>query len=163
MPTRRPLELYLLLALLLIHGIVSLYVGMALLWEPDGKLLQLTILSFKKLSPSDLFILGWLLVFFQGLLSLLTIWSMLMMPICELINFINPYYYQHWSWTSSLMVGILSLFNVALQQCIINYYFLHPYFIIFGIMIILLTLAPRVQLFYRIPSLQEKKSLYDRN
>ena len=67
-----------------------------------------------------------------------------------LMERLNIYPGKHWSWTISLYTGIITIVWIIVQQLLTEYFVLQPLISAVGILIVIVTLLPRVQKFYSV-------------
>lgn len=146
---KRPFEVYLLCALLLLLSIGALYGGGALILKPDGSFLQMQP-WLNKIPFPDFFIPGIVLFVFNGLLPLLVVVGLLFKPNWIALNVLNIYSDKHWSWTFALYSGIITITWIIVQQLVTEYFVLQPIVALTGLVIMVLTLMPRVTKHYRL-------------
>jgi hypothetical protein len=140
---KRPFEVYLLCVLLLFLSIGALYGGGALILKPDGSFLQMQP-WLNKIPFPDFLIPGIVLFVFNGLLPLLVVVGLLFKPNWMALNVLNIYSDKHWSWTFALYSGIITITWIIVQQFVTEYFVLQPIVAFTGLLIMVLTLMPRV-------------------
>lgn len=144
---QRPIEIYLLCALLLFLAIGALYGGAALMIRPDGSLLHMEP-WLDKIVFGNFFLPGLILFIFLGLLPLFTIIGLMFRPNWNWPHRINLYSNRHWAWAFSLYGGIMAIAWIIIQQLMTDYFILQPVIAMTGLLIIVLTLLPRVIQYY---------------
>lgn len=140
---KRPFEVYLLCLLLLFLSVGALYGGGALIIKPDGSLLHMQP-WLSKIPFPDFLIPGIILFVLNGLLPLPVVAGLLLKPDAKFLSAMNIYKEKHWSWTFSLYCGIIAIAWIIVQQFITEYFILQPIISLTGLLIIVLTLMPRV-------------------
>ncbi|KAA5539952.1 hypothetical protein [Adhaeribacter rhizoryzae] len=144
----RPAELYILYFLLLMLSLNALVGGGALILDPQGSLMDLNPDWLQNTPFNSYLVPGLLLFTFIGLLPLFALISLLFRPNWHWANVLNIFADKYWGWTYSLFTGIILITWIIVQEMLTHYFLLHTVFIIMGILIILLTLLPRVQKYY---------------
>ncbi|MCR4394695.1 MAG: hypothetical protein NUV31_10030, partial [Dehalococcoidales bacterium] len=62
---------------------------------------------------------------------------------------INPMKKMHWAWTASWAAGVIMLIWITVETVLLGYLsFLQPVIVVYGIVIIVLTLFPAVRGYY---------------
>jgi hypothetical protein len=141
---RRPFEIYILYVFQLILAINGLVAGVMLALKPDGSLLQMDP-SFLDGSPFGSFLVPGLLLFvFNGLLPLLCLAGSVWRFRMKGVEWLNLYPEKHWSWALTLYSGFGTLIWIVVQQLMTQYFILQPIIMIFGILILVLNLLPRI-------------------
>lgn len=144
---KRPFELYILCLLLLFISAGALYGGGALILKPDGSLLGMQPWRGKIPFPNFL-VPGIILLVFNGLLPLFVLVGLLFKPAWQFPNILNLYKDKYWAWAYSLYSGIVVLFWIIIQQFLTDFFVLQPIVALSGLLIIILTLMPRVMAYY---------------
>lgn len=144
----RIVEVYLICLLLLLTSLNALVAGAGLVIFSDGKWIGLP-LSWLNGTPFASFRIPGLLLFtFIGLGCLLTAIGLFFRPAWHWPNRFNMYKEKFWAWTSSVYCGIMLCVWIVVQQLLTDYFILQPIIASVGILILVLTLLPRVQSFY---------------
>lgn len=145
-------ETYLICALLFLTSLNALIAGAGLLIFSDGKWIGLP-LSWLDGTPFRSFRIPGLLLFtFIGLGCLVTTIGFLVQPAWQWPQHLNIYKNKFWSWTFSVYCGIMLCVWIIVQQLVTNYFVLQPIISAIGVLVLILTLLPRVQSHYTINS-----------
>lgn len=145
---KRPFEIWMLIALLLILSIGALYGGGLLILSPDGALLGINPSFLNTSIFTNYRIPGYILFVLIGVFPMTIIFGLLMKPKLNLFSFLNFFTDKHWSWTFSIYSGIITITWIIMQQLLAAYFILQPIIAAIGLLIIIFTLLPRVQRFY---------------
>jgi hypothetical protein len=149
---KRPFEIFILYFFLLILAFNGLVAGAMLVLRPDGSLIKMDPTWLDKSPFSSFLVPGILLFLFNGVLPLLCFAGSVWGFRSKLFDRLNLYPEKHWSWAFTLYSGFGTLIWIIVQQLITQYFILQPIILIFGIVILILNLLPRVIRFH-----QEKK------
>ena len=141
---KKPLVIFLLVALHVIVGISALAGGSMLVINPDGSLLGMQPGWLNHSGFTTYLIPGLLLFFANGVFPLLTAAGLLFKPKMGWINKVNLYNTRHWAWACSLYTGVILIAWIIVQQVIANYFWLQPVIASAGLLIIVFTLLPAV-------------------
>ena len=142
---KRPFESYLLMLLLLALSVNAIYGGGALIIAPDGSLLGMEP-EWLTGSPFGSYLLpGILLALFLGVLPLVTLAGLISKGQGRTFRAVNIYPGMHWGWTFSIYTGIATLSWIIVQQLITSYHVLQPVIAAAGLMVLVMTLLPRIQ------------------
>ena len=127
-------------------GIGAFVSGGLLVAAPDGSLMQMPP-SMLQFSPFSTFLIpGIFLAVFLGLYPLAVGYSLWQKPSWRWPDGINPFTHMHWSWAASLAAGVILLIWITVQMVMLqSIAFLHVLYNIWGLALILLTLAPGVR------------------
>lgn len=151
MRNHKPTLLWVLKSMLLILGVAALVPGMEMIFDPSGKSVGFPEGSLGGSPFSNYFIPGILLTVCIGLLSILAWYALWKKPDWAFCKSLNPFPARHWAWTAALMSGIALVIWISVQVLMVPYFFLQPTLWVWGLVIILLCLAPSVRAFYKIP------------
>ena len=142
---KKPVELYLLIGLHIFLCAGALYGGASLIVSPDGSLLGLPV-DWLAGTPFRSFILpGFILFILLGLFPLFTVFGLLRNSNTRFPDLLNMYKNKYWSWAFSLYTGIIALAWIIIQQLLTSYFILQPVIAATGLLIIVLTVSPRIQ------------------
>ncbi len=93
---------------------------------------------------------GLMLFSFLGIFPLISLIGLIFKPEGGLFQKLNMYPEMHWSWTYSLYSGIVTIVWIIVQQLLTDYFILQPIIAGTGLLILILTLIPRIQQWYRV-------------
>ena len=147
---KKPFETYFLFVLLMLLAVNAFYGGISLMLAPDGSLLGMQPDWLDKSPFSNYFIPGLLLLLMNGIFPLLALFGLLTKNKNNTLNRLNVYLNIYWGWTFSLYTGIISIVWIIVQQIITAYFILQPIITGVGLLIIIITLMPRVQKYYAV-------------
>lgn len=143
-----PFEIYLLILLLALVGLNAFVAGLGLLIFPDGQWIGMNT-HWLDGSPFSTFrIPGFLLFLFVGLTSLVSSYGLFFMPDWQWPQRFNIFNNRFWAWTYSLYSGLIFCIWIVVQQLMTDYFILQPIIMGVGILVIILTLLPRVADYY---------------
>jgi|WetSurMetagenome_2_1015567.scaffolds.fasta_scaffold791452_1 hypothetical protein len=146
---KRPIAAWLLIALLLFIGLGALISGAMLFIAPDGHLMQWSTADLVGTPFSNYLIPGMILFTFIGLFPVFVGYSLLKRPSWTWPNVLNPSKDKHWAWTAAWAAGVIMLIWIAVETLLLGYIsFLQPVTGVYGAVIILLTLLPKVRKYY---------------
>ena len=147
--TRRPAALVALIVVQLCQAIGALGGGAVLVASPKGAIVNMPP-SYLGGSPfSDYLIPGIILFVVLGIGPLVVAWALIRQPRSAALEAVNPFRREYWGWTLSGVIGVGLVIWIAVEVLIIPFNVLQPFYGAVGIVIILLTLAPRVREYYR--------------
>ena len=145
---KRPFETYILLFFLFLLSINALYGGGSMIISPDGSLLGMKP-EWLGNSPFHNFLIpGILLLAFLGVFPAIALAGLIRKKGSRRLNVLNIYKDKHWSWSFSIYTGIITVIWIVIQQLMAEYFILQTFICLAGILIVILTLMPRVQKFY---------------
>ncbi len=145
---KKPIAFYILGILLLILSLNGIAGGALLIAKPDGSLLGMQPDWLGK-SPFQTFLIpGILLLFFNGILPGTALFGILTRKKSDLFQKSNIFSDKLWGWTWSLYCGIITISWIIIQQLITDYFILQPIIAALGLLIVIVTLTPRVQKYY---------------
>jgi len=142
---------WILFLLQILLGVGAVIGGAILVAAPDGHLLQMP-LSMLQYSPFPNFLIpGVILTTLLGIYPLGVAYSLRKRPAWRWPNVINPFKRTHWSWAGSLAAGVIVVIWIIVEVIMLrSVKFLHVLYFVWGIALVLLTLAPAVQRHYKI-------------
>jgi hypothetical protein len=148
----RPLIVKVLIFLEAFLGINGLIGGIPFMLAPDGHLLQMPFSHLKNTPFPDFFIPGVLLTIFLGLYPLAAAYSVWKQARWGWPEAINPFKQYHWSWAGSLAAGVIAIIWILVQIQWIPLGFLHVFILMWGILILIVTLLQGVRQYSRRPA-----------
>jgi hypothetical protein len=146
---KRPLETWILVALLVMLAINAFYGGVSLMLAPDGSLLGMKPGWLNNSPFSNYFIPGLLLLIFNGILPLLTI-SGLITRNKTWFSWLNIYPNRCWGWTFALYCGVITNIWIIVQQLMAEYFILQTIIAALGLLVLISALLPRIMNFYEL-------------
>lgn len=147
---KRPFEVYILCSLLLILSINAMFAGFLMIAGIDVKGLSMPISQLENSPFSSFLIPGILLFCFNGLLPLLAFIGIAFKPLWNWPNLVNIYRDKHWGWTYSIYVSVIVITWILIQITMIEFSILQPIIGGIGLLILVLTLLPRMLRYYTV-------------
>jgi hypothetical protein len=148
--SRKP-EIYFLVFLVAIESVAALYGGIGLITDPSGSSLHLELKYLKGSIFNNYMIPGLVLFFLLGLMPLSMIYPLLFKPKLPLMNIFNIYSGYYWAWTYTLYCAIMLIIWINIQFLYIGAVSdLQSYVGLFGVLILIVTLIPRVRRHYKV-------------
>lgn len=93
------------------------------------------------------FIPGVILFSLLGIYPVAVAYSLWQQPAWRLPETLNPFKHLHWSWAASLASGIMLVIWISTQVLMVQAIaFLHILYFVWGWVLILLTLTPKIRL-----------------
>jgi hypothetical protein len=149
---KKPFELILLYGLHIFLATGALYGGTAFIIAPNGSLLGMSEEWISGTFFHSFIIPGILLIIFLGILPILSIFGLRSRGDSRILEKLNIYKNRHWAWSYSLYTGIIAIIWIVCQQLLTSYFILQPIISATGLLIILVTISPRVQKYYEVIS-----------
>lgn len=152
-PGRRPLMLLTILSIcLLFLGINGFIGGYLMLRDPNGAPMGIPVSDLERTPFKNFFIPGLLLIFIWGCGSMVTLTGLWRRQQWPRLNRLTARTHEHWSWVSSVMLGLGLLVWLTVQ--VFTLPALAPIqFILYGLAALLagLPMLPKLRQHYRIP------------
>lgn len=145
---KRPFELYILYLLYVILLGNAIAAGYAMMAEPDGAALGMTKEVLAHTPFNSFFLPGLILFLFNGIFPLFTLIGLIAKPHHKWLGFLNIYKDKHWAWAYSLYTGVIVITWILIQITMIQFSLLQPIIAGFGLLILTLTLLPRIMRYY---------------
>lgn len=146
---KKPLFVYLLIALVFFQAVSAILGGLALMLFPRGEHFDMPLSLLRHTPFDDFFIPGFILFISLGVLPFAAALGMIMkwdVPAFELINY---YRRRHWSWTFSYYTGIMLIIWIDVQVMMIREVDpLHLVYSLLGLAIIMVAHLPAVTDYY---------------
>jgi hypothetical protein len=132
-------------------GLGAISGGVFLIISPTGEMLGLPITEFKNLPFQNFMIPGIILFTVLGIIPLLLIPALIKKPDSRLADRLNLFKDMHWSWSYSIyvafaLIGWIQIQLIFLQSAV---YWLHTFYIFYGLLIILIALLPQMRIAYQ--------------
>ncbi len=143
--TTQPFTVWLLIFLLLFLGLNGIVAGGAFVIAPDGHLIQMPMSNLENSPFSNFRVPGILLFVFIGIYPVVVAYSLWKRPSWNWPNVLNPFKRVHWSWAGSLAAGAALIVWIIVQIQWIQFGALHSICLIWGILIVIITLLPTVR------------------
>jgi hypothetical protein len=142
----RPATVWLLILLHVLLGLGAVASGGLLLVAPDGHLMQMPVSMLEHSPFSNFLIPGAILFTLLGIYPLLAAYGLWRRPGWRWPEALNPFQRIHWSWAGSLAVGVIVVIWIVVEVLMLrSVVFLHVLCFVWGLALVLLTLAPGVQ------------------
>ena len=140
--------------LLLLLGFLALGAiggGLVLIISPTGELLGIPVSEFKNSPFTSYLIPGIILFSVLGLIPLLLIIALLKKPKSKIAEQINLFRDMHWSWTYSIYIAFALIGWIHIQLIFLqgSVYWLHTFYMVYAILIIIIALLPQVRYLYK--------------
>jgi hypothetical protein len=146
---RRPATVWALIILHLLLGLGAVVCGGMLVAAPDGHLMQMPLSMLEHSPFSNFLIPGAILFTLLGIIPLCVAYGLWKRPGWRWPDAINPFKRVHWSWAGSLAAGVISVIWIVVEVIMLrSFVFLQILFLVWGIVLILLTLLPKVRRHY---------------
>jgi hypothetical protein len=147
---RRPFTAWILIVLLFFLGFGGIVSGALLFSAPDGRLMGMSV-DLLKGSPFPNFLIPGLILFlFVGVFQLFVGYGLVTHGTWNGPDIINPFKGYHWAWTASWVAGVIMLIWIIVETVLLGYIsILQPIILIWGLIIITLTLLPNVRHYYK--------------
>jgi hypothetical protein len=150
MENHRPRIVWLLIGLQVFLSLGALFGGGAFILSPDGSLIHMPISHLEKSPFSDFLIPGLFLFTFLGIYPLVVAYCLWKKPTWRWPNLINPFKQIHWSWAASLVAGVIVLIWITVETLWVPFGLVHIFYLVFGAVILGITLLPDVHTHYTI-------------
>jgi hypothetical protein len=145
---KRPLALYILCVLLLILSANALFAGFLMITGIQAAGIGMSVSELRNTPFNSYLIPGLLLFSFNGVFPLFTLIGLVAKPKWGWPNIINLYKDKHWAWAYSIYVGVITITWILVQITIIQFSILQPIVAGIGLLILVLTLLPRIMRHY---------------
>lgn len=145
---KRPFELYVLYALYLLLAGNAMAAGFAMMDSPDGSALGMAPEVLARTPFTNFVWPGFILFVFNGVFPLFTLYGLVAKPKWRWPNILNLYHDKHWAWAYSLYAGVIVIVWILVQLTMIQFSLLQPIIAGVGLLIVILTLLPRVMRYY---------------
>ncbi len=147
---KRPIALWILAFWLFFLAFGGLYGGIAMLLDPSGSILQMTML-LPRLHIQNYILPGLFLLAFMGLLPLFLIYALLVRPSWPWAQVLFLPLKYHGAWIGTLALGVLLAIWLALQAIMIGFKTPIQFVIAFTeVFILIFALLPPVRKYYLI-------------
>lgn len=125
--------------------------GILLIVSPNGELTGISLSEFKNLSFDSFLIPGIILFILLGIFPLLLIMALLKKPESVFAEQFNIFKDMHWSWTFSIYIAFVLIGWIHIQIIFLqgNVHWLHTFYMIYAIIIIITGLMPRIRFLYK--------------
>ena len=145
----RPFGVRLLMWLQVLLALGALAGGASFMLAPDGHVIQMPLSNLKDSPFTNFLVPGILLFTFVGLFPLAVAYGLWKRPDWHWPDAINPVKDTYWSWAGSLAAGAIIIIWITVQVLLIRAVaFLHILYWVWGVVLVLLTLLPRVRRYY---------------
>ena len=145
----RPLMVWILILLQAFLALGGIITGILLMARPDGSILQMPLSVMKGAPFHNFFIPGMILFIFLGIYPMGIAYGLLNKPAWSWPDTVNPFRKIHWSWTGSLVVGVIVIIWLVTELVWVEYSFLHTVYFLWSSLIILISLLPGVRRYLR--------------
>jgi hypothetical protein len=149
MKEKKPLLIYVLMILIVFQALSAMPSAFMLIIKPSGELLKMPLSHLQHSPFNDFLIPGLFLFLVLGVMPLITFVGLVRPFQFKLFEALNIYKAQHWAWTFSYYTGIILILWINFQLLMIRQWdFLHLFYSLLGLMIILVVQYPSVVKFY---------------
>jgi hypothetical protein len=116
---------------------------------PDGRLMQMPLDMLRNTPFSTFLFPGILLFTFMGIYPLAVAYSLFTQPSWSWPDLVNPLKKIYWAWAASLSAGVVLIIWLCVQMIMLGEVdFMHVLYLVWGGVIIFLTLQPSVRRSY---------------
>ena len=124
--------------------------GIVLIISPSGELIGLPLSEFKNIPFNSFLVPEVILLIILGVIPSLLIIALLKKPKSRIAERINIFNDMHWAWTFSIyiafsLIGWIHIELIFLQGGV---YWLHTFYLFYGVLIILIALLPQIRNIY---------------
>jgi hypothetical protein len=145
---KRPFELYILYSLLFVLSVNALFAGFLMVAGIEVAGMSMTLEQLAHTPFKSFVVPGIILFLFNGVFPFFTLIGLAAKPKWGWPNIINLYKDKHWAWAYSLYTGVIVITWILVQITMIEYSILQPVIAGIGLLILVLTLLPRVMRYY---------------
>ena len=132
-------------------GLGAIGGGIVLIISPTGEMLGIPLAEFKNIPFNSYLIPGIILFSVLGIIPLLLIIALIKKPESKLAEKINIFKDMHWAWTYSIYIAFTLLAWIHIQLIFLQgvVHWLHTFYIIYAILIIIIALLTEVRNLYK--------------
>lgn len=124
--------------------------GGLLIISPSGELIGMPLTGLQNSVFHDFLIPGIILFSALGLFPAFLIYALIRKPESQLAEFLNVYRDMHWSWTFTIYLAFILIGWIQIQQIIFqSVYWLHTFYMFYGVAILIIALLPPVRNNYK--------------
>lgn len=125
--------------------------GVGLIISPNGELMELPISNFKNMPFNSFLIPGIILLSVLGIMPSLLIIALIKKPESKLADSLNIFSDMHWSWSFSIYLAFTLIAWIHIQLIFLQggVHWLHSFYIIYAVLIIIIALLPQIRDLYR--------------
>lgn len=146
---RRPAAVWASIVLHVLLGVGAVASGGVLMAAPDGRLMQMPLSMLEHSPFSNFLIPGAILFTLLGVYPLCVAYGLWKRPGWRWPDAINPFKGIHWSWAGSLAAGVIVVIWIVVEVIMLRAFeFLHALYLVWGIVLVVLTLLPEVRRHY---------------
>jgi len=146
---RRPAAVWALIVLHVLLGVGAVASGGVLMAAPDGHLMQMPLSMLEHSPFSNFLIPGAILFTLLGVYPLCVAYGLWKRPGWRWPDAINPLKGIHWSWAGSLAAGAIVVIWIVVEVIMLrSFVFLQGLYLVWGIVLVVLTLLPEVRRHY---------------
>jgi hypothetical protein len=144
--SRRPAAVLALVVIDLILAFGGLISGQALIRDPSGNGVGLSPDLLKGTPVGDYTLVGVFLTTVLGIVPIVIAYGLVTRVRWSWTDPLNSWIHQLWSWTASLILGIVLILWIAIETILIGYEsFLQPTIALLGALVICLSMLPSVR------------------
>ena len=146
---RLPVTAWVLIVLHVLLGVGAVVSGGVLMAAPDGHLMQMPLSMLEHSPFANFLIPGAILFTLLGVYPLCVAYGLWKRPGWRWPDAINPFKGIHWSWAGSLAAGVIVAIWIVVEVIMLrSLVFLQILYLVWGIVLIVLTLLPEVRRHY---------------
>ena len=146
---KKPYLIYLLIFLVFFQALSGLGGGIALVFSPSGKTIEMPLSMIENTPFANFLIPGLFLLLILGLFPTLLGYAMIKEPNWNWANKLNVYKKYHFLWAYSTYLGLILIFWINIQIFMIGGgHILQFIYGILGVLIVIVTLSPQVMNYY---------------
>lgn len=125
--------------------------GSVLIISPTGEMMGLPVSSFKNVPFDSFLIPGIILLTVLGIFPVFIIKGLIKKSASGLAELFNLFSDMHWSWTFSVYLGFILISWIHIQLIFLQsgVFWLHTFYLFYGILIIIIALFSQVRSLYR--------------
>lgn len=130
-------------------GFGAIVTGAMLMAVPDGSLIQMPLSVMQNSPFPNFFVPGLILCVFLGIFPMCVAYGLWKRPGWSWPDAVNPFKRMHWSWAGSLAAGVMVSIWLTVELIWVEIFFLHIVYYVWSGLILLITLLPVTQKYYR--------------
>ncbi|HEX2909949.1 MAG TPA: hypothetical protein VH186_04020 [Chloroflexia bacterium] len=116
-----PVSLWLLMACNLLLGLGGIAGGLAMLFDPSGSSLGLSLSSLSGTPFRDYVLPGTFIFLVMGVFPLFVVYSLWTKPVWSNLDYLEFMDHEHWSWSMSLLLSVLVILWSGLEFILFGY------------------------------------------
>lgn len=146
--SRRPAGVIGLIVLGVLLVVLGLPSGLAMITDPSGEGVGLPPDALDDLPVDDYLLVGIFLVVVYGILPMIIMYGLWSRPKWHWTNFLNRLTGEHWSWTGTLVLGLVQVLWIAFQSVYLGFGDVFQWIILLnGLGMVGLSMIPSVKMY----------------